>query len=231
MPIRDIHATTVTGSDSTRPTRAAGAARVGTLTALSALTALVVAGLALAAPAGATAKASAPTPPKFLSAAELPPHPSSAWTADRVKDGVPEELSFCLGAALPGYDSRYRAFRTDLDASARQLTIVVGSDAKAKALATRLNKEIRSCPTRIEQSDPEGEAESKDYGTLAVEEGAHVYGLHTETSYGATDIRLLSVGRDGRAVTVVDWSQLGGFEGAPVAAFKKTTTTAVKKLY
>ncbi|MFI1356512.1 hypothetical protein ACH4TV_23480 [Streptomyces sp. NPDC020898] len=195
------------------------------------LTALAAAALAFAAPAGATGKTSTPAPPKFLSAAELPPHPSSAWTADKVKDGVPEELRFCLDAALPGYDSRYREFRTDLDTGARQLTFVVGSDAKAKALATRLNKEIRSCPTRIEQSDPEVEAEFKDYGTLPVEEGAHVYGLHTETSYGATDINLLSVGRDGRAVTVVGWGQMGDFGDAPVPAFKKTTTTAVKKLY
>lgn len=223
MPTRDVHATT-------RTTRAA---RAGMRTALSVLTALAAAaaGVALAAPAGATAKASAPARPAFLSAAELPPHPSSAWTADKVKDGVPDELRFCLDAALPGYDSRYRAFRTDLDTSARQLTIVVASDAKAKALAARLNKEIRSCPTRIEQSDPEIEAELRDYGTLPVEEGAHVYGLHTETSYGATDIRLLSVGRDGHAVTVVDWGQLGDFGDAPVPAFKKTTTTAVKKLY
>ncbi|MDW4908384.1 hypothetical protein RB628_24340 [Streptomyces sp. ADMS] len=225
MPARDVHATT------TRTTRTTRAARAGLLTALSALTALAAAGLALAAPAGATAKASTPPAPAFLSAAELPPHPSSTWIADRVKDGVPEEMRFCLDAALPGYDSRYRAFRTDLDTSARQLTIVVGSDAKAKALAARLNKEIRSCPARIEQSDPEVEAEFRHYGTLPVEEGARVYGLHTTTSYGATDIRLLSVGRDGRAVTVVDWSQLGDFGDAPVPAFKKTTTTAVKKLY
>lgn len=227
-PAFDVHATSATGSGPAHSTRAA---RFGVLTAMSALTALVAAGVALAAPAGATAKASAPTPPRFLSAAELPPHPNSTWTADRVKDGVPEELRFCLGAALPGYDSRYRAFHTDLDAGARQLTIVVGSDAKAKALATRLNKEIRSCPKRIEQADPEVDAQLKDYGTLQVEEGAHVYGLHTETSYGANDISLLSVGRDGRTVTVVGWSRLGGFAGAPVAAFKKTTTTAVKKLY
>ena len=108
---------------------------------------------------------------------------------------------------------------------------MVGSEAKAKALATRLNKEIRSCAKRIEQSDPEIEAEYKDYGTLSVEEGAHVHGLHTETNYGAIDISLLSVGRDGRTVTVVDWGQMGDFSDAPVAAFKKTTTTAVKKLY
>ena len=45
------------------------------------------------------------------------------------------------------------------------------------------------------------------------------------------DIRLLSVGRDGRTVTVVDWGQMGGFKDAPVKAFKKTTTTAVNKLH
>ncbi|MEV0218820.1 hypothetical protein [Streptomyces sp. NPDC050704] len=198
-----------------------------------ALTALAAAsltlGTALAGPAGATVRSSGS--PAFLSAGQLPPHPTSAWTADKVKDGVPEELRFCLKKALPGYDSRYREFRTELETSARQLTFVVGSKAKAEALATRLNKEIRSCAARIEKSDPEIEAELRKYGTLPVEEGAHVYGLHTATSWGATDISLLSVGRDGRAVTVVEWGQMGDFADAPVKAFKKTTTTAVNKLY
>ncbi|BBC29319.1 uncharacterized protein SGFS_006130 [Streptomyces graminofaciens] len=45
------------------------------------------------------------------------------------------------------------------------------------------------------------------------------------------DIRLLSVGRDGRMVTVVDWGQMGDVEDAPVKAFKKTTTAAVNKLH
>ncbi|MFJ8361853.1 hypothetical protein [Streptomyces sp. NPDC093984] len=57
------------------------------------------------------------------------------------------------------------------------------------------------------------------------------YGLHTVTSWGASDIRLLSVGRDGRTVTVVDWGQLGDFGDAPVKAFRKTTVTAVNKLH
>lgn len=146
-------------------------------------------------------------------------------------DGVPEELQLCLRDALPGYDSRYRDFRTDLDTSARQLTIEVGTKAKAAALAARMNREIRSCADRLEQSDPEVEATYKDYGKVAVEEGAHVHGLHTETSYGATDVSLLSVGRDDRTVTVVDWSQLGDFTGVPVKAFKHTTVTAVNKLH
>ncbi|WP_405570556.1 hypothetical protein OG418_38085 [Streptomyces phaeochromogenes] len=169
--------------------------------------------------------------PKFLSASQLPPHPSSSWTAGKVTDGVPDELRFCIQDTLPGYDSRYRDFRTDLETNAQQLTFVVGSSAKAKALATRLNKDIRACATRIEQSDPETEAALKDYGKLSVEEGAHAYGLHTETSWGATDINLYSVGRDGRAVTLVRWAQMSDFSDAPVKAFKKTTTTAVNKLY
>ncbi|MFE1795594.1 hypothetical protein ACFW9L_05450 [Streptomyces sp. NPDC059517] len=206
-----------------------------------AFTALAAAALAvgtvLAGPAGAVVNTSAPVSvtasgtPRFLSAAQLPPHPSSAWTAGKVTPGVPGELAFCLEDALPGYDSSYRDFRTDLETNAQQLTIVVGSNAKADALAKRLNKEIKACAAKAEQADPEVEATLKDYGKLPVEEGAHVYGVHTETSWGATDINLYSVGRDGRAVTVVKWGQMGDFSDAPVKAFKKTTTTAVNKLY
>ncbi|MEW2572420.1 hypothetical protein [Streptomyces sp. NPDC047070] len=209
--------------------------RGAAITALAA--AALAVGTALAGPAGAVVNTSAPVQvtssgtPKFLSAAQLPPHPSSAWTAGKVTPGVPDELLFCLEDALPGYDSSYRDFRTDLETNAQQLTIVVGSNTKAAALAKRLNKEIKACAAKAEQADPEVEATLKDYGTLPVEEGAHVYGMHTNTSWGATDINLYSVGRDGRAVTVVKWGQMGDFSDAPVKAFKKTTTTAVDKLY
>ncbi|MFJ3669042.1 hypothetical protein ACIPSE_21585 [Streptomyces sp. NPDC090106] len=196
-----------------------------------ALLAVAATGLALGATLAAPAEAAPKPAPKFLSAAELPPHPSSPWTAGKVTDGVPDELRLCLSEALPGYDSRYRAFRTELDTSARQLTIVVDDTAKAKALQDRLNREIRTCGDRLERSDPELEAEYRGYGTLPVEEGARVHGLHTSASWGASDIRLLSVGRDGTAVTVVEWAQLGGFADAPVKAFKKTTVTAVAKLH
>ncbi|MFE2016985.1 hypothetical protein ACFW9O_02895 [Streptomyces sp. NPDC059499] len=170
-------------------------------------------------------------PPAFLKASQLPPHPSSDWVAGPVTDGFPVELAYCLGEGVPAYDYRHRVFHTDLDTGAAQVTVVTGSDAKGKALAALLNKEIRSCADRIEQTDPEIEAEGRDYGPLPVEEGARVHGLHTTTSYGATDIHLLSVGRDGRTVTVVSWGQMGRFADAPVADFKNTTTTAVKRLY
>ncbi|MFJ5261846.1 hypothetical protein ACIQAC_15435 [Streptomyces sp. NPDC088387] len=196
----------------------------------TAFTAIAVAGLTVAAVLTGPAAQAAPAAPKFLSAAELPPHASSDWIAGKVTDGVPDELRLCLDDVFPGYDSRYRDFRTDLDTNARQLTIVTGTAAKAKALADRMNKEIQACAERIE-TDPEIEATYKGYGSLPVEEGARVHGLHTEATWGATDVRLLSVGRDDKTVTVVEWAQMGDFGDAPVAAFKKTTTTAVNKLY
>ena len=196
------------------------AAVLATLTA-----AALAAGTALAAPAGAAA------PPTFLAASELPPHPSSDWNAGPVTDGFPAELAYCLGEGVPAYDYRHRVYSTDLDTNAVQVTVVTGSAAKGKALAALLNEEIRSCADRIEQTYPDVEAEGRYYGALPVEEGAKVHGLHTETSWGATDIHLLSVGRDGKTVTVVGWGQLGDFDDAPVSAFKKTTKKAVNKLY
>ncbi|MDQ0584202.1 hypothetical protein [Streptomyces rishiriensis] len=204
--------------------------RAGTLTGLTALT---VAGLALGTVLAVPAGAATPRQPGFLSAADLPPHPGSSWTAGRITAGASPDVEAdrCLGMALgDGRDSWYRDFRTDLDTSARQVSVELSSVSAAKGRFARVNQDIKSCPAWIEQADPEVEATLKDYGRLNVEEGAHVYGLHTETSWGATDIRLLSVGRDGTTVTVVDWGQLGDFGDAPVKAFKKTTVTAVNKL-
>ncbi|MEJ1202448.1 MULTISPECIES: hypothetical protein [unclassified Streptomyces] len=200
----------------------------------SALTALTVAALAVGAVLTAPAAGAAPKAPapKFLSASQLPPHPTSSWTAGPVTDGFPEELGLCVSTeGVPAYDYRHREFRTDLDTSAVQLTVVTGTAAQAKALAKHYDDLIRTCADRIEESSPDIEAEGRDYGKLPVEEGARVRGLHTDTSWGATDIALLSVGRDGRTVTVVEWGQMGDFGNAPVAAFKKTTSTAVDKLY
>ncbi len=168
--------------------------------------------------------------PRFLAASELPPHPTG-WTAGPVTDGFPEQLAYCLGEGVPAYDYRHRLFHTELDTSAVQVTVVTGSAAKGKALAARLDEEIRGCAARLERLYPEIEAEGRFFGTLPVEEGASVHGLHTETSYGATDVNLLSVGRDGRTVTVVGWGQMGDFDDAPLAAFKKTAKKAVTKLY
>ncbi|MFI6876219.1 hypothetical protein ACIBL6_22590 [Streptomyces sp. NPDC050400] len=204
--------------------------RIRTSACAALAVAALAAGTVLTAPAaGAAPRAATPT---FLSASQLPPHPTSSWTAGPVTEGFPEALGTCVSTeGVLDYDYRHREFRTDLDTGAVQLTVVTDTAAHAKALAKHYDDLIRTCADRIEQSSPDVEAEGRDYGKLAVEEGARVRGLHTETSWGANDIALLSVGRDNRTVTVVKWGQMGDFDDAPVAAFKKTTVTAVNKLY
>ncbi|WP_069770073.1 hypothetical protein [Streptomyces sp. LUP30] len=207
--------------------------RAATLTTLTGLTALTGTGPAFGAVLSPPAGVAASQRPGFLSAADLPARPRSSWRAGKVTAGASPDVETdrCLGMALgDGSNSWYRDFRTDLDTSARQVSVQAPSVSAAKGRYSRITHDIKSCAGRIEQADPEVEATLKDYGQIDIEEGAHVYGLHTETSWGATDIRLLSVGRDGTRVTVVDWGQMGGFGDAPVKAFKKTTVTAVAKL-
>ncbi|MGP4114267.1 hypothetical protein ACTWP5_25580 [Streptomyces sp. 4N509B] len=170
--------------------------------------------------------------PSFLLARQLPPHPSSAWSAGRVTAGAPEHAPFCFGEEIPdGENTRHREYWTEVDANAVQVTVVTPTPSAAKQLASRLNDAIRQCATRTEQEYPDVSAQWRGYGTVDVEEGARVQGVHTVTEWGASDIHLFSVGRDGRTVTIVRWGQMGDFTDAPVADFKRTTTIAVNRLY
>ncbi|WP_338692681.1 hypothetical protein V2W30_00625 [Streptomyces sp. Q6] len=200
--------------------------RTHTRRAAWALTAVVAATAAVA--TTATAAVASGTP-RFLSASQLPPHASSPWYAGPVTAGQPDPLPMCVGEALPSI-SLHRAYSTDLDATALQVTVVERSAQRAKDFAALLRKDLAGCAASVEKQDPEVSATQKYYGRLPVEEGAYVYGVHTTTTWGASDINLFSVGRDGNIVTVVRWGQMGSYRDAPVAGFKRTTVTAVNKL-
>lgn len=187
------------------------------------------AAVAVAGVVAGTSPAAAADSPRFLAPAELPPHASSAWTAGPVTAGQPDPLPMCVGEALPS-TSVHRAYRTDYDTGALQVTVVERSEQRAKDFAALLRKDLAGCAEKLMQ-DPEITATQKYYGKLNVEEGAHVYGFHTEATWGASDINMFSVGRDGRTVTVVQWGQMGDFANAQVADFKSTTLKAVGKLY
>lgn len=187
------------------------------------------AAVAVAGVVAGTGPAAAAGSPRFLAPAELPPHASSAWTAGPVTAGQPDPLPMCVGEALPS-TSVHRAYRTDYDTGALQVTVVERSEQRAKDFAALLRKDLAGCAEKLMQ-DPEITATQKYYGKLNVEEGAHVYGFHTEATWGASDINMFSVGRDGRTVTVVQWGQMGDFANAQVADFKATTLKAVGKLY
>ncbi|MDJ0381391.1 hypothetical protein [Streptomyces sp. G-G2] len=176
------------------------------------------------------ASASAATAPGFLTGTDLPPHTGSAWTAGPVAQGLPRSAPFCLEGALPAADSWHRAFGTDLDTTAVQVSVRAASDAAAKTLAASLEREVAACAADWLRGNPGGSASWQDYGAIRVEEGAHVYGVHTSVPDSEPGVHLYGIGRDGSTVTVVKWGQMGVLADAPVPAFKNTTTKAVNKL-
>ncbi|MCB5183138.1 hypothetical protein [Streptomyces antimicrobicus] len=195
--------------------------RTGPVAVLAAAAALT---LTLATPATA-----APAP-GFLQARDLPPHPSSAWFAGPVAKGLPEVPVFCLEGALPAKDSWHRQFGTELDTGAVQVSVRAESPGAAAQLAAALERKVAGCAADWLRGHPEGTASWRDYGALAVEEGAHVYGVHTSLPESEPGVGLYGIGRDGATVTVVRWSRMGDLSDVPVPAFKRTTTTAVHKL-
>ncbi|RZB19135.1 hypothetical protein StrepF001_09550 [Streptomyces sp. F001] len=188
------------------------------------------AAVALTAAPAASAGTSASDTPRFLKPGELPPHPTSPWYAGPVTAGQPDPLPICVGAALPSI-ATHRTYWTEYDTNALQVTVVERDTRRAKAFAALLRKDLADCAKKLMQQYPDITATRKYYGRLNVEEGAHVYGIHTVSAWGASDIGLFSVGRDGRTVAVVKWAQMGTFEHAQVDDFKATTARAVNKLH
>ncbi|KOV69496.1 hypothetical protein ADL00_10980 [Streptomyces sp. AS58] len=209
----------------TRPARHTRRVRI----AVAAAAVTAGAAVALTSVPAAAGTASAGTP-RFLKPGELPPHPTSPWYAGPVTAGQPDPLPICVGDALPSI-ATHRAYGTEFDTSALQVTVVERNERRAAAFAALLRKDLADCARRLMQQDPDMTASKKYYGSLAVEDGAHVYGIHTAHAWGSSDIALFSVGRDGRTVTVVKWAQMGTFQHAQVADFRKTTVRAVDKLH
>ncbi|WP_327413385.1 hypothetical protein [Streptomyces sp. NBC_01233] len=195
-------------------------------------TALVAAATAfvLTTSTAAAAAAAAATAPGFLAGTDLPPHPGSAWYPGKVTKGLPEFAPFCLEGVLPAAGSWHRTFGTEFDTGAVQVSVRSSSASAAAKLVGTLERKVAACAADWLRTTPGGTASWEDYGTLPVEEGAHVYGVHTSIPDSEPGVHLYGIGRDGSTVTVVKWGEMGDLSQAPVAAFEKTTTTAVNKL-
>ncbi|WP_328790936.1 MULTISPECIES: hypothetical protein [unclassified Streptomyces] len=204
--------------------------RSGTATASALTTALVAAAAALVLTASASTSAAAAAAPGFLAGTDLPPHPTSPWYAGAVTAGLPESAPFCLEGVLPAAGSWHRVFGTEYDTGAVQVSVRSSSPSAAARLAGVLERKVAACAADWLRATPGGTASWQDYGTLPVEEGAHVYGVHTSVPESEPGVHLYGIGRDGSTVTVVQWGEMGDLSHAPVAAFKKTTTKAVNKL-
>ncbi|MFJ5548392.1 hypothetical protein [Streptomyces sp. NPDC093225] len=211
--------------------RSIAIAAVTTATALGAgLAAPAALATGTAAPGSAPATASAATAPGFLTGRDLPPHPSSPWYAGRVTRGIPDPVPFCLDRALPATGVWHRTFGTEYDTGAVQVSVRAASGTAAARLAAALERKVAACAADWLRKTPGGTASWQDYGKVVVEEGAHVYGVHTSIPESEPGVSLFGIGRDGSTVTVVRWAEMGTLSQAPVKAFKKTVVTAVNKL-
>ncbi|WP_330173523.1 hypothetical protein OG875_08010 [Streptomyces sp. NBC_01498] len=204
-----------------------GTARRG----LTALAATALAGaLALSVSGGVQAAPKTPAP-GFLAAKDMPQAPGNAWNAGAVTAGAPESDPFCLDTVLPAQGTTWhRQFHTDLDTGGVQVSVRAANAAAAEKLAARAGAAVAACAADWLRTTPGGTASWDDYGTIAVEEGARVVGVAISIPDAGLGVHLLGVGRDGDTVTIVSWGRMGKLSDAPVAAFKKTTTTAVNKL-
>ncbi|WP_405794545.1 hypothetical protein [Streptomyces sp. NBC_01506] len=196
----------------------------------SATTAALAGALALSV-SGSVQAAPKATTPGFLAARDMPQAAGTVWTAGQVTRGAPEQDPFCLEKVLPAQGTTwYRQFGTDLDTGGAQVSVQAPSAAAAKKLAASAEAAVASCAADWLRATPGGTASWDDYGRIAVEEGARVFGVATSVPDSGLDVHLLGIGRDGATVTIVTWGRLGDLGDAPVGAFKKTTTTAVNKL-
>lgn len=204
--------------------------RTATSTAFAALAAAAALVLTASTTATATATATAATAPGFVNGTDLPPHPTSPWYSGQVTRGLPEFAPFCLDGVLPAQGSWHRVFGTEFDTGAVQISVRAASATAAVKLAATVERKVAACAADWLRATPGGTASWEDYGKLPVEEGAHVYGVHTSVPESEPGAHLYGIGRDGSTVTVVQWSQMGNLSHAPVADFKQTTTKAVNKL-
>ncbi|MEE4593510.1 hypothetical protein V2J94_16695 [Streptomyces sp. DSM 41524] len=225
-----------------KPTHSFRGAALGVVAAAVGIVAVAGTGPALAHAPSAQAQAQAQAQgevrvavplrtPGHLVPRELPPHPSSDWYASDVTKGLPETPPFCVEKTFPSAGATHRTFWTEYDTGATQIVVRTGTVDAARKLAAAAEKKIRNCAADWERQYPEGTASWRDYGALTAEDGAHVYGVHTSYPDSEPGIHLFGVGRDGRTVTVVTWGEMGGYDQAPLADFKRTATTAVVKLY
>ncbi|GHA78229.1 hypothetical protein ACIQRS_04435 [Streptomyces termitum] len=187
----------------------------------------VVGAALLASVLGGAWPASAATMPGFLDPSEMPPDPFSAWHwSSFPSEGFYEPL--CMDTlAFPAQDMWKAEYSTPETAAGAQVSVVLPSEAEAAQFAARAEQAVAGCAARREQQYPGVPVAFTDHGTVAVEEGAHVYGIGYQGGWGYQN-QLIAVGRDGDTVTLVTWESNWGTP--PVAAFKSTVTTAVNKL-
>jgi hypothetical protein len=198
------------------------------------VTAVAVAGLSLATAGQGLAqqpKKDTAQAPVFLLPEEMP-QATTPWWAGEVRQGLPDPAPMCVQAdVVPDVAVAYnREYYTDDVTKGFQVTVTAKSASAAKDIATEIRDDLAACAANWLEENGGGNATWKKLDSVKAEDGAQVYGVETASQDVLPSVKLFGVGRAGKVVTLVGWSDIGTSEHAPVRAFDKTMKTAVNKL-
>ena len=199
------------------------------------VTAVAVAGLSLATAGQGLAqepkKDTAAQAPVFLLPEEMP-QATTPWWAGEVRQGLPDPAPSCVTSDVVPNDARAynREYYTDDVTKGFQVTVTAKSADAAKDIATEMRDDLAACAANWLEENGGGNATWKKLDSVQAEDGAQVYGVETASQDVLPSVQLFGVGRAGKVVTLVGWSDIGTSEHAPVRAFDETMKTAVNKL-
>ncbi|MFJ6381663.1 hypothetical protein ACIQI7_16920 [Kitasatospora sp. NPDC092039] len=189
--------------------------------------------------AAATAQAATPAQaqsarPGMLTVADLPPD-DLTWQGGASDQPGGSFDTRCLAdwnrPSVPEENIWSADFLTSETASAYERVYVLPTEAEAIALADSARQYYAGCAGRQQAQYPGDVVTGQDHGTVDVEEGATVGGIHLKyvtTWSGHVDV-LYGVGRDGNTVALVEWES--NWTQPDVLAFKETVRAAVNRLY
>jgi hypothetical protein len=197
---------------------------ISTKTRRTALAGSVVAGVVLA--GLAVLPASASNPGTFLAKTDLPQGSYAPWTAQAQKAGLPKPMYTCIRGIIPGGRSHSQTFSGDMTAEVREIITVTKNKKQAKALVRSLRDAITNCEDKL--SDVTG---VDRIGHWSTEDGMTLDAVYTAPENSEYNYQLFAVGRDGRAVVVTTFSDMGKKGEAPTSAFTTTAKKALQKAF
>lgn len=190
-----------------------------------ALVGAAAAGVALA--GLAVTAASADHTGRFIPKSDLPQASQyTPWTALKPKPGLPAPMYTCIKGIIPASKSSHQIFRSDMTAEVREIITVTKNKTEAKALAAKLRNAIANCDDKLDDvTDIDRIARYKTADGLTID------GVYTAPEGSEYNFQLFGVGRDGKAVVVTTFGDMGQESDAPIAAFTVTAKRALQKAF
>ncbi|MBA3745265.1 hypothetical protein [Sporichthya sp.] len=148
------------------------------------------------------------------------------WTAQAPKAGLPKPMYTCIKGILPAGKSSYQTFSGDLAAEVREIITVAKNKTEAKALAAKLRSAIANCDDKLDDV-----TDIDRIGRFKTADGLTLDAVYTAPEGSEYNFQLFAVGRDGRAVVVTTFSDMGQEDDAPIAAFTTTAKRALQKAF